>query len=82
MLHDPAERGNALCWALRARDESICAQIANDELAHFHLTECWSIATMIDALDEQTNHCGYASEQLTFLAKYKQVFKFSRFGVY
>jgi len=72
LLHDPAERGNALCWALRARDESICAQIAHAELSHFHQTESWSIATMIDALE--SGRGGYASEQLTFLAKYKQFY--------
>ena len=71
LLHDPSERGNALCWALRARDEVICAKIAEAELEHFHRTEAWSIPSLIDALES-----GHGSEQLAFLAKYKQVSRF------
>jgi len=71
LLPDETERGNALCWALRARDESICASIAQAELEYFHQTESWSIPSIIDALE---NGVGYGSEQLTFLAKYKQFY--------
>jgi len=56
---------------LRARDESICARIAQAELEYFHQTESWSIPSIIDALE---NGAGYGSEQLTFLAKYKQFY--------
>lgn len=66
---DNDDEGSALCWAIRANNDSICSDIADSILAKFHRTDTWSMPKLIDSIGEAE----LFSEKLTFLYKYKQV---------
>ena len=65
------DRGSALCWALKAKDEDVCSRIAELEMENYHTTEEWSIPRLVDAIEN--NSSNIYSEKLLFLSKYKQV---------
>lgn len=66
------DRGSALCWALKAKDEDVCSRIAELEMENYHTTEEWSIPRLVDAIEN--NSSNIYSEKLLFLSKYKQFY--------
>jgi len=71
LLLSRGDRGSALCWALKGKDEEVCSKIAEMEMESYHSTEQWSIPELVDSIEN--NSTNIYSEKLLFLSKYKQV---------